>query len=108
MAYVGLEGIAARCIKVVAKGIAVAWHTARCGLPLRLGRKPKGLAGLCAQPDTVGPRLEPAHPHHRLGWIVEGIVVPVRRLSLTAWGIPLSKQGFELIVAHTSDGFPVV
>src|SRR4029453_3207834 len=100
--------ITASRVKVVAKGIVPALHTAGRGLPLRLGREPKGLASLRAQPGKVGPCLEPADPHPRLVWIVESIVVPVRRLGLAAWGIPLSKQCFELIVAHAGDGFPVV
>ena len=56
-----------RRIKVVAKGITAALHTARRGFPLRLGWESKRLACLRAQPGTVGPRLEPAYPHHRLG-----------------------------------------
>src|SRR5262245_8057350 len=107
-AYVGFKGITARCIKVVAKSIAAALYTTRRGLPFCLSRESKRLACLCAQPGTIGPRLEPAYPHHRLGQIVESIVVPVRRLGLTAWRIPCSQQCLELIIAHAGDGFPVV
>ena len=64
MAYVSLEGIAVRCIKVVAKGIAATVHTARRGFPLCLGREPKRLVCLRTQLDTVGARLEPANPYH--------------------------------------------
>src|SRR4030095_15056837 len=108
MAHVCLEGLTARCIKVIAKGITAAVHTTRRDFPLCLSREPKRLVCLRAQPGTVGPCLEPANTYHRLCWMVEGIVVPVRRLGLTAWGIPYSKQCFELIIAPAGDGFPVV
>src|SRR5215510_13238467 len=100
MAYVGLEGIATSCIKVVAKGIAATSHTTCRGFPFRLSRQSKCLTDLRTQPGTVGLRLEPAHPHHGLGRMVESIVVPVRWLGLTAWGIRCSKLCFELIIAH--------
>ena len=58
--------------------------TAGCGFPFRLGWQPKRLACLCAQPGTIRLRLEPANPHYRLCRVVEGIVVPVSWLGLTA------------------------
>src|SRR5262249_28310110 len=82
-AYVGLKGIAASRIKVVAKSITAALYTTRRGFPLCLSRESKRLAFLRAQPGTVGPCLKPTNPHHRLCWMVEGIVVPERRLGLT-------------------------
>jgi len=109
MAYVGFEGITTSRIKGIAKGIAAALHTARRGFLLCLSREPKGLTGLRAQPGTIGPRLEPAaYCYHRLSRVVEGIVVPVCRLSLTVWGILCSKLCFELIIAHAGNGFPVI